>query len=80
MGSTLNLKQVNQEGEDDLVSCLSMESFITKENISSDSECENEMYNVALSVVPGPHFFLLATKSPDSSSNVICPTTLAFDT
>jgi hypothetical protein len=35
---------------------------------------------VAVSVVPGPHFFLLATKSPDSSSNVICPTTLAFDT
>jgi len=78
VGSTLNLKQVNQKGEDDLVSCLSMESFITKEDISS--ECENEMYNVALSAVPGPHFFLIATKSPDSSSNVICPTTLAFDT
>jgi hypothetical protein len=70
---------VNQEGEDEvLVSCLSTESFITKESISA--ECENEMYDVAVSVVPGPHFFLLATKSPDSSSNVICPTTLAFDT
>jgi hypothetical protein len=79
VGSTLNLKQVNQEGEDEvLVSCLSTESFITKESIST--ECENEMYDVAVSVVPGPHFFLLATKSPDSSSNAICPTTLAFDT
>jgi hypothetical protein len=77
VGSTL--KQVNPEGEDELlVSCLSTESFITKESIST--ECENEMYDVAVSVVPGPHFFLLATKSPDSSSNVICPTTFAFDT
>jgi len=77
VGSTL--KQVNQEGEDELlVSCLSDESSIRKESISTG--CENEMYDVAVSVVPGPHFFLLATKSPDSSSNVICPTTLAFDT
>ena len=60
------------------MSCLSTESSITKESIST--ECENEMYDVAVSVVPGPHFFLIATKSPYSTSNVICPTTFAFDT
>jgi hypothetical protein len=53
-------------------------STITKEDIPA--ECGDEMYDVTLHALPGPHFILAATKSPESSNDSTCPESLAFDT
>jgi hypothetical protein len=45
------------------------------------TECGDEMYDMALYALPGPHFILAGTKSLDSSSvNPICPKSIAFST
>ena len=80
-GNTCIVKQMAQQvgAGDDLVTCFAEESVISKEDIPT--ECDNEMYNVTLHALTGPHFVLAATKSLDSSSaNPICPQSLAFST
>lgn len=54
-----------------------LESTTTKEDIPA--ECGDEMYDVTLHAFSGPHFILAATKSPESSNDVTCPESLAFE-
>ena len=80
-GDMCTVKRVNQQDEDgnDLVTCLTEESIITKEDIPA--ECGKKMYDMALYALPGPHFILAGTKSLDldpSSTNTICPKSIAF--
>jgi hypothetical protein len=80
-GNTCIVRDMAQQDEagNDLVTCFAEESIISKEDIPT--ECDNEMYNVTLHALTGPHFILAATKSLDSSSaNPICPQSLAFST
>ena len=82
-GDKCAVKRVNQQGEDDndLVACFTEDSIITKEDIAA--ECDDEMYDMALYTLPGPHFILAGTKSLDldpSYSNTICPKSIAFST
>ncbi len=83
-GNICTVKKVNQQDEDgnDLVTCFAEESTITKDDIPA--ECDEEMYDMALYALPGPHFILAGTKSLDlnsSSSNTNnCPRSIAFST
>ena len=82
-GDMCTVKEVNQQDEDgnDLVGCFTEDSIITKEDIAA--ECGEEMYDMALYALPGPHFILAGTKSLDldpSSSNTICPKSIALTT
>jgi hypothetical protein len=80
-GDTCTVMELGQQNEagNDLVTCFAEESTITKEDIPA--ECGDEMYDMALYALPGPHFILAATKSLDSSSvNPICPKSIAFST
>ncbi len=79
-GDTCTVKLAQQdEAGNDLVTCFAEDSTITKEDIPT--ECDDEMYDMALYALPGPHFILAGTKSLDSSSvNPICPKSIAFST
>ena len=80
-GDTCTVKELGQQDEagNDLVTCFAEDSTITKEDIPA--ECGDEMYDMALYALPGPHFILAGTKSLDSSSvNPICPKSIAFST
>jgi hypothetical protein len=80
-GDTCTVKKLAQQDEagNDLVTCFAEDSTITKEDIPA--ECGDEMYDMALYALPGPHFILAGTKSLDSSSvNPICPKSIAFST
>ena len=82
-GDKCTVKEVKKQDEDgnDLVTCFADESTITKEDIPA--ECGEEMYDMALYALPGPHFILAGTKSIDldlPSSNTICPKSIAFST
>jgi hypothetical protein len=81
-GDTCTVKKLAQQDEagNDLVTCFTEDSTITKEGIPA--ECGDEMYDMALYALPGPHFILAGTtKSLDSSSvNPICPKSIAFST
>ena len=57
---------------------LLLDNTVTKEDIPA--ECGDEMYDVTLYALPGPHFILAATKSLESSKDSTCPKSLAFDT
>ena len=67
-GDMCAVKRVNQQDEygNDLVACFTEESTITKEDIAA--ECGEEMYDMALYALPGPHFILAGTKSLDLDS------------
>jgi hypothetical protein len=83
-GDKCTVEEVNQQDDDgnDLVACFTEESTITKEDIPA--ECGEEMYDMALYALPGPHFILAGTKSLDhsdpSSSSTICPKSIALAT
>jgi hypothetical protein len=80
-GDTCTVMELGQQNEagNDLVTCFTEESAIMKEDIPA--ECDDEMYDMALYALPGPHFILAGTKSLDSSSvNPICPKSIAFST
>jgi hypothetical protein len=80
-GDTCTVTELAQQDEagNDLATCFEEDSIITKENIPA--ECDDEMYDMALYALPGPHFILAGTKSLDSSSvNPICPKSIAFST
>lgn len=80
-GDTCTVKELGQQDEasSDLVTCFAEDSTITKEDIPT--ECDDEMYDMALYALPGPHFILAGTKSLHSSSvNPICPKSIAFST
>ena len=79
-GDKCNVKRRVKKGEEDgndLVACFAEESTITKGDISA--ECDEEMYDMALYALPGPHFILAGTKSLDLVPS-ICPKSIAFST
>ena len=81
-GNTCTVKKLlgqQDEAGNDLVTCFAEESTIMMEDIPADGD--DEMYDMALYALPGPHFILAGTKSLDSSSvNPICPRSIAFST
>jgi len=79
-GAAKKLDKPDRDGDGhDLVTCFTEDSTITKEDIPT--ECGDEMYDMALYALPGPHFILAGTKSLHSSSvNPICPKSIAFST